>query len=126
MRILKYIYSFLLLIPILMLGACEKLSDLLKADVYISLPINITIPVAQEGDMIYLDEWMVTVDLDNEITKVNNQLGVENIKNVNVYSAQLIIPADSRTEANNLMSISNPIVYFQSDIVREWKNIASW
>lgn len=126
MKLGKYIFLALAFVGSIYLSGCDKLSDLLKADVYITLPIDITIPLSGEGDMISIDEWVTTVNLDEEITKVNNQLGEENIKSVSLYSAQLIIPNELRAGAMNLSHLSNVIVYFQSDALREWKNVASW
>lgn len=122
----KFLSPILIIICCVMGVGCEKLSDLLKAEVIITVPMDFSIPVASTGDVINIDEWVTTVDLDNEITKVNNQLGAENVQSVNIQSVRLYIPTEERSENVNLTYLSHPIVYFQSDAVREWKNIASW
>lgn len=126
MNIQKTILYIGALMVLLTFNACEKLSDLLKVDVTVSLPVNITIPISKAGDIIYINEWIMNIDLNDEISKVNNQLGEENIKSVNIQSAYLSIPSEYRNDDVNFVLISNPIIHFQSDAKRSWTNIASW
>lgn len=126
MNFQKIILFISVMISMLTFSACEKLSDLLKVDVTVSLPVEITIPITKAGEMIYVNDWTTNIDLNDEILKVNNQLGEENIKSVNIQSAYISIPTEFRNEESNLILLSNPIIHFQSDANRTWVNIASW
>ncbi|KAA5534674.1 hypothetical protein F0919_08650 [Taibaiella lutea] len=112
-------------ILLLTLQSCDKVKDIVKANVPVTMEYDIVIPQVTDASQPASVTTDLAFDIDAAIKDANKQLGVGNVKSASLSSVTLSILPENQDPQDNLTALSMLNLSMSSDQKPEWVSICS-
>lgn len=120
-KYLKFSFTISLLLVAILFSGCDKLKDLLKANVLIDFEVPIQFSAHPNVGPLENQTIFFTVNVDSFIKKENNQLNKSYVQSATIQELKIFIEENDQNENNNLSNLENIQLQLQSNNNIRWE-----
>jgi len=118
----KIVFSLTVVAAIVLLAlpSCDKVKDIVKANVPVTMEYDLIIPPVTDASQAASVTTNIPFDVDAAIKDSNKKLGVGNVKSVSLSSITLNILPENQDPQDNFTALSMLNLYLSSDQKPDW------
>jgi hypothetical protein len=106
-------------------SSCNKVKDIVKFNIPVTMEYDFVIPPIPDTTQSVSAVVDINYNVDSVVKSTNEQLGVGNVRTVNISSVILTIPPESQDAQDNFTALSALSLAISSDQNQNWVTLCS-